>query len=104
MRLSPQGLANIRRGLIRSWRDGIHRQKQQQRTPDADTLRNRAFYDRRGTLYADITKATEAGRTCFHLRWSTAGRRDQVDIFEDNRLCKTIRPSAALQWIDAHCA
>lgn len=93
-RLSRGGLDRIIRGLKRSWQPGgAHRLRQQAREPDADDLRRRALYDRRGTEYATIVM--DGNR--FVLLWSAAGRTDQVDVFLDGVLLATIRPSAALQ-------
>lgn len=100
MRLSQRGIENIRHGLKRSWIDGAHRLRQQSSDIDADTLRYRALHDRRGSFYAKITKEV-AGKTIdFLILWSTNGRTDQVDIFENGHLLKTIRPAIALKIID----
>jgi hypothetical protein len=60
---------------------------------DADTLMQRARYDRRGTLYAEIRKPTEAGMMTFTVRWSVNGRTDQLDIFDASQIIATCRPS-----------
>lgn len=102
MRLSRKGIANIRRGLVRSWQDGAHRQRQLERgaNADVDTLRKRALHDRRGSLYARVTVPTECGERTFALLWSVRGRTDQVDIISDGAILATIRPGAALSEIE----
>jgi hypothetical protein len=69
---------------------------------DADTMRQRALYDRRGRLYAEISVETEIGRVTFSARWSVRGRTDQVDLFDGAVLVFTCRPSLVLERIHAH--
>lgn len=51
------------------------------RGADADTLRFRALEDRRGTVILNAGKIV--------LRWSVAGRTDQLNIHENERLVFT---------------
>ena len=88
MRLSRKGIENIRRGLKRSWLDGAHRQRVG-REIDADTIRKRALFDRKGTHFADIN----FGGGVFRAYWSTRGRSDQVDLFCDGVLVATCAPN-----------
>lgn len=77
MRLSRKGIENIRRGLRRSWQDGAHRQLQQARVPDADTLRRRALSDARGkTIFTVVLPDS----TRLVVQRSIAGRTDQFDL------------------------
>jgi hypothetical protein len=97
MRLSLKGIESIRRGLRRSWTDGTHRQRQQQREPDADTMRNRALWDRKGSRFADITLPDGQ---LFRAYWSTCGRTDQVDVFHDGRKVATCSPNRIFKEIN----
>jgi len=49
-RLSPARKEAIKRGLRRSWKDGAHAKRFYQQPADADTMRKRALWDRKGTL------------------------------------------------------
>lgn len=89
MSLSQKGIERIRRGLKRSWKDGTHRQLQQQRPVSAEDIRMRALHDRKGSFFAAIHAAD--GRV-FKAYWSTMGRTDQVDLFLDNAKIATVAP------------
>lgn len=94
--LSPKGIQNIKRGLRRSWESGgPHDLRFRHHEVDADTLRSRTRYDRKGTFYADIR--TAAGE--FKVLWSTAGRTDQLDVFHRGKLLTTCRPNRVLKRI-----
>lgn len=88
MRLSKQGIENIRRGLKRSWVDGTHRQRQQAGNIDADTIRSRAMYDRKGTLIV-------SGVAIHH----STHRSDQLDVYVDGVLAITGGPRVVAQWL-----
>ena len=77
----------------------IH-EKMLARDADADTVRQRALYDRRGTHYATVTKPSEAGPQTFALQWSIDGRCDQLDVIHAGAIIATIRPSLVLSEID----
>lgn len=96
MRLSRKGIENIKRGLRRSWKDGTHRQMQKAREPDAEGLRKRALWDRKGAHFSDIRMAD--GRL-FCVHWSTLGRTDQVDVFFEGAKVCTCSPSAIFSKI-----
>ena len=86
-RLTPAGRARILRGLRRSWLPGgAHDLRFHHRPVDADTLRRRAADDRRGSVVLAGHLNSAAGAVPFSLRWSTAGRSDQLDLFVDGRL------------------
>lgn len=87
MRLSKQGIENIRRGLIRSWRDGTHRQRVQTQEIDADTTRQRALHDRKGKIIGTFT-----------LYHSTA-RSDQFDVYQDGQRVATGGPRVIAEFI-----
>jgi hypothetical protein len=87
MRLSKQGVENIRRGLKHSWENGTHRRKQQARLVDADTLRDREAYDRKGKFVGS-----------FDIYHST-NRRDQFDVFMGGRLVLTGGPRVIAEWV-----
>lgn len=93
-RVSDRNRLRGKRAQIR-----IH-EKMLARDVDADTMRQRAFQDRRGTQYATVTKQTEAGMQTFTLLWSVAGRCDQLDVIQCGVIVATIRPSLALTKID----
>ena len=99
MRLSLRGIQNIRRGLKRSWENGTHRTKQQTREIDADTLRDRARYDRRGSLILSGNVPTELGPKRVIVRWSVLGRVDQMDIVIDTVVVKTCRPALVIGFL-----
>ena len=85
-RLTPAGRARILRGLARSWQPGgSHDARFHHATVDADTLRKRAFADRRGGVVMAGHLNAAHGALPFSLRWSTAGRTDQLDLFVDRR-------------------
>ena len=88
MRLSKQGIENIRRGLKRSWLDGSHRQRQQAGNIDADTLRSRALYDRKCTLIV-------SGVAIYH----STHRSDQLDVYVDGVLAVIGGPRVVAQWM-----
>ncbi len=70
IRLSKQGIARIRAGLIRSWQPGgSHRTRQQATNADADTVRSRALFDRKGKFIGS-----------FDIYHST-NRVDQFDVY-----------------------
>lgn len=97
MRLSQRGLENIRRGLKRSWSEGgTHRERFKRGELDADTLRRRALFDRKGTHYATIAMN---GQT-YSVLWSTLGRSDQVDIYHNTKKLVTCRPSLVLRRLE----
>lgn len=78
MRLSKQGVSRIRAGLIRSWQPGgSHRTRQQATEVDADTVRSRALWDRKGKLIGT-----------FDIYYST-NRVDQFDIFIKSQMVYT---------------
>lgn len=101
MRLSRKGIENIKRGLRRSWKDGTHRQRQQQRKLDADTLRKHALHDRKGESYAELRFPD--GRV-FKLYWSTRGRTDQLDVFLNSKLVSTCAPYKLFKELPGGCA
>lgn len=76
----------------------VQREGRMSREIDADTLRQRALFDRRGTEYATVMM----GGQRFTLLWSTAGRCDQVDVFCDGQRLDTVRPSLVLGWLAQH--
>ena len=78
----------------------VIREKRLTQEIDADTMRQRAFYDRRGEFYAEVRKRTEAGDVVFTLRWSVCGRCDQLDIFDGATVLATCRPSLVLARIE----
>ena len=89
MRLSKQGIERIRNGLLRSWQPGgTHRSTQQATVIDADTLRSRALYDRKGKLIV-------SGVSIHH---STA-RSDQLDVYVDGVLAITGGPRIIAEWM-----
>jgi hypothetical protein len=93
-RLSPKAKERIRKGLLRSWQPGgTHRTKQESRPIDADTLRSRALDDRRGKQLC-LLNTRPYGETYTFL-WSTTGRTDQVDVFQNGRLLFTAAPKKA---------
>lgn len=101
--LSPKSLANIRRGLGRSWAPGgSHDLRFRHNAVDADTLRRRALEDRRGQLYATLSYPTLLGPRYFRLLWSIVGRVDQLDVFDsDGAKVITCRLSAVLNRLSA---
>ena len=99
MRLSPKGIENIKRGLKRSWESGVHRARQQSGGADADTMRKRAIYDRRGTLIISGQIKTEVGDKPLSVQWSTHGRSDQIDILIDGVTVKACRPSLSMEFL-----
>lgn len=96
-RLSPKARERIRKGLLRSWQPGgTHRTKQMSRPIDADTLRSRALDDRRGRhLCAVYPPSGNLLPGPFVMIWSTTGRTDQVDVFQNGRLLFTAAPKKA---------
>ena len=80
MHLSEKGLKNIVRGLKRSWVDGTHRKKQKSRIIDADTLRNRAAYDRKGKFIVSVS--------IYH----GVKNKKQYDVFSNNKFLFTSGP------------
>jgi hypothetical protein len=87
MRLSKRGIENIRRGLIRSWRDGTHRQLVQAQGIDVDTLRKRTLFDRKGQLIGTFT--------LYH----STGRSDQFDLYQNNQLAVTGGSRVVADWL-----
>jgi hypothetical protein len=78
----------------------VQREARLTQTIDADTLRQRALHDRRGTFYAEIVRATEAGFTRIHVYWSVSGRVDQLDGFYNGEKVFTCRESLVLESIN----
>ena len=66
------------------------------RAIDADTLRQRALFDRRGATVVSGCLSSEAGRLPFFVCHSTAGRCDQFDVFVDGARIATTRASLVL--------
>jgi hypothetical protein len=70
-----------------------------ERGPDFDTLRWRAFQDRRGQL---IRRGTtyRAGRVIqWEIRWSLRGTIKQQDILVDGALWRTGGPRRIRKWL-----
>lgn len=91
MRLSKQGVERIRNGLIRSWKDGTHRKLVQEQEIDADTLRKRALYDRKGKLLLGG----------IDIHYST-NRSDQFDVYVRGELVCTGGPRVIAEFITNH--
>lgn len=71
----------IRRGLRRSWKDGAHHKRFHCQPVDADTIRKRALWDRKGEGIGAVALPTEA----YQIRHSTR-RTDSYDIYLKGRL------------------
>ena len=95
LRLTQRGKTNIRRGLRRSWQPGgAHDLRFRHKEPDADTLRWRAYQDRKGSLFAEVRMGGEV----FTLRHSTAHAR-RLDIFNHGHKIAVCRSGLALSVI-----
>jgi hypothetical protein len=104
-RLTPAGRARVLAGLRRSWKPGgAHDLRFHRQQADADTLRSRALYDRRGTVVLAGHCNTQAGAVPIAVRYSTAGRSDQLDVFLDNRLLFTASAARAMPELMAFLA
>lgn len=64
---------------------------------DADTLRQRALYDRRGTPIIVGQIKTEAGPMPCQIQWSSSGRTDQADLIVEGKIIATKRLSLILE-------
>jgi len=64
---------------------------------DADTLRQRALYDRRGTPIIVGHIQTELGPIACRIEWSCSGRTDQADLIIDGKIIATRRLSLILE-------
>jgi hypothetical protein len=81
-RLSPQRKASIFRGLKRSWaKGGAHHERFLNRHADADTMRKRALWDRKG---AKITEIILAGH--LHTIAHAQRRTDSYDVFLGDKI------------------
>ena len=73
----------------------IQREHRLTRDIDADTMRQRAFYDRRGTIAFFIRQ----GEDSFEIQHSVCGRCDQYDIIHNNAVIETVRLGKILETI-----
>lgn len=75
-RYSKAHIERMRNGLLRSWQPGgTHYEKMKGRPADADTVRKRALYDRKGTVAATL----QVNGQTFTIRHSR-NRTDQYDV------------------------
>jgi len=93
LKLSRKGIENIRRGLKRSWQPGgTHYAHFKRKEIDADTMRKRAQWDRKGALACTVTMSSGAA---FEVRYSTSHAL-RLDIFHAGRKVATCREGLAL--------
>lgn len=80
-RLSLARKEAIKRGLRRSWKDGAHAKRFHQKPADADTMRKRALWDRKGAQAGSFS----AGGVEYAIMHSRR-RTDAYDVKEGNRV------------------
>jgi len=96
-RLAKKRIADkFRIALKRSWASGSHRKKQQTKELDAETVRARHLWDRKGNYFCSIS----LNQSIFNVCYSRLGRSDQFDIEYDGQMIATTRRDQILSQIE----